>query len=115
MERKKPTEEKDTGRKLRFLNVVNEGSRWFSFVVCQTKTSDVIIYAWLNDLTGTTHTTIFNLAVEDFGFNEKYEPVGGGSVNVKTCELQASIHYGGIDDENIKTAVFRKACKESEN
>lgn len=94
-------------RRIRFLNVANDGKKWLSFVVCQTKTTDVIIYAWLNDLTGTTHTEIFDLAVED-GFSEKYEPIGGGAINTQTCELQDSIHYGGIDDPRIEKAVRNK-------
>lgn len=101
-------------KRIRFLNVANEGKRWLSFVVCPTKTANVVIYAWLNDLTGTTHTTIFDLAVEDYGFNEKYEPIGGGAINTNTCELQDSIHYGGIDDAKIKQAIRNKANCESD-
>lgn len=68
---KQPKIEDGPEKRIRFLNVVNEGKRWLSFVVCPTRTVNVVIYAWLNDLTGTTHTAIFDLAVEDYGFNEK--------------------------------------------
>jgi len=101
-------------KRIRFLNVVNEGKRWFSFVVCPTETTNVVLYAWLNDLTGTTHTTIFDLAVDDFGFNEKYEPIGGGSIDTKTCDLQNSIHYGGINDLVIEKAIRHKSHCESD-
>jgi hypothetical protein len=109
-----PNQENGQGKRIRFLNVVNEGKRWLSFVVCQTKTADVVIYAWLDDLAGTTHTTIFDLAVEDFGFNEKYEPIGGGAIDTKTCKLQDSLHYGGIDDPKIENAIRNKASCETD-
>jgi len=101
-------------KKIRFLNVANEGNRWFSFVVCPTKSTDVIIYAWLNNLVGTTHTSIFELAVDDYGFNEKHEPIGGGVIDSKTCSLQDSIHYGRVDDPAIEMAVRHKAHCESD-
>lgn len=96
------------GKKIRFMNVANEGSHWFSFVVCPTSSSVVIPYAWVNNISEVTHTQIFEMAVEDFGFNEKYEPIGGGVINTQTCELLDSIHYGGIDDEAIEKAIRHK-------
>lgn len=106
--------EDEQRKRIRFLNVANEGKKWFSFVLCPTENADVIVYAWLNDLVGTTHTMIFDLAVEDHGFNEKYEPKGGGALNAKTCEIQDSIHFGGIDDPRIIQAVRHKANCESD-
>ena len=106
--------EKEHNKRIRFLNVFNEGRRWFSFVVCETPTSIVVPYAWLNDISQTTHTQLFDMAVEDYGFNEKYEPTGGGVINTKTCELQDSLHYGGIDDAAIEKAVRHKAHCESD-
>lgn len=105
--------EKLPGKKIRFLNVANEGDRFFSFVVCETNTTIVIPYAWLNNLSGTTHATIFNLAVEEFGFNEKYEPICGGVLDKKVCDLQPSIQFGGVDDQEIEKAVRHKAHCES--
>jgi hypothetical protein len=101
--------------RIRFINVINDGKKWFSFVVCPKESThtNFVLYAWLNDLTGTTHTTIFNLAVEDLGFNEKYEPIGGGVINSQTRELQDSIHYGGIDDPEIIKAIRHKSRSES--
>jgi len=109
-----PNREIDREKKIRFLNVINEGREWFSFVVCPTKTSNVIIYAWLDNLAGIPHCMIFDLAVDDYGFNEKNEPIGGGTINAKTCELQDSIHYGGVDDPNIEEAVRHRANCESD-
>lgn len=101
-------------KRIRFLNVANEGKQWFSFVVCPTKNANMILYAWVDNLEGMTHTVIFDLAVEDCGFNEKYEPIGGGIINSKTCELQDSIHYGGIDDPEIEKAIRHKCHCESD-
>ncbi|MDQ5953086.1 MAG: hypothetical protein QG551_314 [Patescibacteria group bacterium] len=101
-------------KRIRFLNVINEGDRWFSFVVCETPNSIVIPYAWIDSLSDTTHAKIFNLAVEEFGFNEKYEPLAGGVVNIATCELLGSIQYGGIEEnERIIKAVMHKTHCES--
>lgn len=111
---KQPNREGNQEKKIRFLNVVNEGRRWLSFVVCPTRTANVVIYAWLNDLTGTTHAAIFDLAVEDFGFDEEHEPIGGGAINAKTCEWQDSIQYGRIDDPKIEKAIRNKANCESD-
>lgn len=105
--------EMDERKRIRFLNVANEGSKWFSFVICPTSSSIVIPYAWLDNISEVTHTQLFDLAVEEFGFNERFEPIAGGVFNAKTCELHDSIHYGGIDNPTIEKAVRHKAHCES--
>ena len=101
------------GKRIRFLNVANEGSKYFSFVACPTPSSVVIPYAWVDNLSEITHSEIFGMAVADFGFNEKFEPIGGGVINTKTCELLDSIHYGGVDNPSIERAVMHKSHCES--
>lgn len=94
--------------RIRFLNAINEGHRFFSFVHCPTKTSDVIVYGWINNLAEVTHRQIYEEAVQEYGFNEKYEPVGGGSIDITSCEYRPSLLYGPVD-ERIEKAAFHKA------
>ena len=83
-----------------------------SFIHCPTKSSDVVIYGWINNIKETTHQMLFALAVADFGFNDNHEPVGGGIIISSTCEYLPSIHYGDVEERILK-AVFHKARCES--
>ncbi len=107
----RPESMESSSKKIKFLNVLSEGTAYMTFIHCPTPKADMILYGMVDNYAEVTHEQLFREAVEGWGFNEDYEPVGGGLINLKTCEILPSILFGRADESIEKAALYKAGCE----